>query len=87
MKLEVTFPDKKIEPNETILFLDEIQSCPNARTVLKSFALDGTIDVISSGSLLGLYYKEVYSDVTLDDDLDADFEGIKKINVLDWLLE
>ena len=49
MKLEVTFPDKKIEPNETILFLDEIQSCPNARTALKSFALDGTIDVISSG--------------------------------------
>lgn len=25
--------------------------------------------------------------LTLDDDLDADFEGIKKINVLDWLLE
>ena len=24
--------------------------------------------------------------LTLDDDLDADFEGIKKINVLDWLL-
>lgn len=61
MKLEVTFPDKKIEPNETILFLDEIQSCPNARTALKSFALDGTIDVISSCSLLGLYYKEVTS--------------------------
>ena len=25
--------------------------------------------------------------LTLDDDLDADFEGIKKINVLDWLLD
>ena len=25
--------------------------------------------------------------LTLDDDLDTDFEGIKKINVLDWLLE
>ncbi len=25
--------------------------------------------------------------LTLDDDLDADFEGIKKINVLDWLLK
>lgn len=25
--------------------------------------------------------------LTLDDDLNADFEGIKKINVLDWLLE
>ena len=61
MKLEVTFPDIEIVPNKTILFLDEIQSCPNARTALKSFALDGRIDVISSGSLLGLYYKEVTS--------------------------
>ena len=25
--------------------------------------------------------------LTLDDDLDADFEGIKKINVIDWLLK
>ena len=25
--------------------------------------------------------------LTLDDDLDADFDGIKKINVLDWLME
>ena len=61
MKLEVTFPNINIIPNKTILFLDEIQSCPNARTALKTFALDGRIDVISSGSLLGLYYKEVTS--------------------------
>lgn len=25
--------------------------------------------------------------LTLDDDLDTDFDGIKKINVLNWLLE
>ena len=25
--------------------------------------------------------------LTLDDDLDADFEGIKKKNVIDWLLK
>ncbi len=61
MKLEVTFPEKKIIPNNTILFLDEIQACPNARTALKTFSLDGRIDVISSVSLLGLYYKEVNS--------------------------
>ena len=61
MKLEVTFPNIKIVPNKTILFLDEIQSCPNARTALKSLALDGRIDVISSGSLLGLHYKEITS--------------------------
>ena len=34
MKLEVTFPNINIVPNKTILFLDEIQSCPNARTAL-----------------------------------------------------
>ena len=61
MKLELTFPNIPIIPNDTILFLDEIQSCPNARVALKSFALDGGIDVIASGSLLGLYYKEVSS--------------------------
>lgn len=61
MNLEVNFPDVKIEKGKTILFLDEIQACPNARVALKSFALDGTIDVIASGSLLGLYYKEVSS--------------------------
>jgi len=61
MNLEVNFPEVNIEEKNTILFLDEIQACPNARVSLKSFALDGTIDVIASGSLLGLYYKEVSS--------------------------
>ncbi len=61
MKLEVTFPKIEIEPGKTILFLDEIQSCPNARVALKSFAIDKRIDVIASGSLLGLYYKDITS--------------------------
>lgn len=61
MKLEVTFPDIEIESGKTVLFLDEIQSCPNARVALKSFAMDKRIDVIASGSLLGLYYKEITS--------------------------
>ncbi len=61
MKLEVTFPDIEIKPGKTILFLDEIQNCPNARVALKSFAMDKRIDVIASGSLLGLYYKEISS--------------------------
>ena len=61
MKLEVTFPDIEIKPGKTVLFLDEIQSCPNARVALKSLALDKRIDVIASGSLLGLYYKEITS--------------------------
>ena len=61
MKLEVTFPEIEIKSGKTVLFLDEIQSCPNARVALKSFAMDKRIDVIASGSLLGLYYKEITS--------------------------
>ena len=61
IQLESFFPEVKIVRGQTLLFLDEIQACPEARTALKSLALDGTLDVIASGSLLGLYYKEVSS--------------------------
>ncbi len=47
--------------HDTLIFLDEIQDCPNARTALKFLAIDGRYDVISSGSLLGLNYKEIAS--------------------------
>lgn len=42
------------EPGKTILVLDEIQDCPDARTALKFFKLDGRYDVIGTGSLLGV---------------------------------
>ena len=42
------------EPGKTVLILDEIQECPEARTALKFFALDGRYDVIGTGSLLGV---------------------------------
>ena len=61
LNLEANFPGVKIEKGKTLLFLDEIGVCPNARVALKSFATDGTLDVIASGSLLGLYYREVTS--------------------------
>lgn len=48
----------KIIPGKTLLFLDEIQDCPDARTAFKPLALDGTFDVIASGSLLGIKYKK-----------------------------
>ncbi len=54
----------RLVPGDTMIFLDEIQSCPRARTALKSLAIDGRADVIASGSLLGLTY--------LDDGLDAE---------------
>ena len=43
------------------LFFDEIQECPNARTALKFLAMDNRYDVIASGSLLGLHYREMTS--------------------------
>lgn len=45
---------------ETVLVLDEIQECPEARTALKFFRTDGRFDVIGTGSLLGVkgYGKE-----------------------------
>ena len=44
----------KFEPGNTCLVLDEIQECPNARTALKFFCIDGRYDVICTGSLLGM---------------------------------
>lgn len=48
------------EPGNTILVLDEVQECPDARTALKFFHLDGRYDVIGTGSMLGVrgYGKE-----------------------------
>ena len=48
------------EEDETVLILDEIQECPEARTALKFFRIDGRYDVIGTGSLLGVkgYGKE-----------------------------
>lgn len=48
-------------PGQTLIFFDEIQTCPNARTSLKFWALDNRFDVIASGSLLGINYKAVSS--------------------------
>lgn len=42
------------EEGETVLILDEIQDCPEARTALKFFRIDGRFDVIGTGSLLGV---------------------------------
>jgi len=56
LKLSSAFVDFKLIPGNTVLFLDEIQKCPRARTAIKPLALDGRIDVICSGSLLGLTF-------------------------------
>lgn len=50
-------PGWRFETGNTLLFLDEIQECPNARTALKSLAMTSRCDVVASGSLLGIKYK------------------------------
>ena len=48
-------------PNETLIFFDELQDCPNAATSLKSFNIDRRYDVICSGSMMGINYEKIES--------------------------
>ena len=54
-------PSFQFVPGETLIFFDEIQDCINFATSLKSFNIDGRYDVICSGSLMGINYKEIES--------------------------
>ena len=51
-QITVNIPNVNLVPNETIIFLDEIQDCPKARTALKFLSIDKRFDVIASDSLL-----------------------------------
>ena len=57
-QISLVVPGVRFVPGRTLLFLDEIQECPRARTALKYLALDGRCDVVASGSLLGIRFKE-----------------------------
>lgn len=56
--ISAVMPQARFIVGKTLLFLDEIQECPNARTAMKFLAEDGRYDVIASGSLLGIKYKK-----------------------------
>ena len=53
--------DFVFEPGQTLFFFDEIQDCINCATSLKSFNIDKRYDVICSGSMMGINYKEIES--------------------------
>lgn len=59
--LKFRYPQKRIKPEHTLIFFDEIQECPEAITSLKFWTLDNRFDVITSGSLLGIDYKRASS--------------------------
>lgn len=55
------YTGKKIIDGNTLLILDEIQECPDARTAVKFLVEDGRVDIIETGSLLGVNFNEVRS--------------------------
>lgn len=57
-RITANFPGFKLIPGDTLIFMDEIQRCGNARTAEKFLAEDMRFDVIASGSLMGLTYGE-----------------------------
>lgn len=60
-RISIAIPNANFFYHDTLIFLDEIQHCSNARTAIKFLAIDDRYDVISSGSLLGLHYKDIVS--------------------------
>lgn len=54
-------PSKVFSDNDTLIFFDEIQAFPDIATSLKFFNIDGRFDIICSGSLLGISYKQIES--------------------------
>jgi len=60
---QITFirPDCRFVSGDTLLFFDEMQEFPDCATCLKFFKEDGRYDVICSGSMMGLNYKDITS--------------------------
>lgn len=54
-------PAFRFPKGKTLLFLDEIQEFPDIATSFKSLKSEGCCDVIASGSMLGVQYKNVTS--------------------------
>lgn len=71
--------EAQFEKGQTVIVLDEIQECPEARTALKFFKEDGRFDVIGTGSLLGVkgYGKQPKS-------VPVGYETVVEMNPLDF---
>lgn len=59
--ITLKMPEIEIKEKNTLLFFDEMQDCVSVATSLKAFREDGRFDVICSGSLMGINYKEIES--------------------------
>lgn len=62
MSISAIKRDARFLPGKTLIILDEIQDCPNARSSLKYWDLDGRYDIIATGSFLGVKgFREPYT--------------------------
>ena len=59
--ITLKMPNIELNEKDTLIFFDEMQDCVSTATSLKSFREDGRYDVICSGSLMGINYKEIES--------------------------
>jgi len=59
--ITLKMPEIELHENDTLIFFDEMQECVSTATSLKAFREDGRYDVICSGSLMGINYKEIES--------------------------
>lgn len=59
--ITIMLPNIDIVNYDTLIFFDEMQECVSTATSLKAFREDGRYDVICSGSLMGINYKEIES--------------------------
>lgn len=61
LQISMINPDFKFVAGNTLIFFDEVQEIPDCTTSLKFFKEDGRFDVVCSGSMMGLNYKEITS--------------------------
>ena len=54
-------PSTRFIEGDTLIFFDEMQEYPDCATSLKFFKEDGRFDVVCSGSLMGINYKDITS--------------------------
>ena len=84
-RITASVRDFRLVPGDTLIFLDEIQRCGNARTAIKFLAEDMRFDVISSGSLMGLTYGEDYDkEVEVPDSVPVGYESQITMYSLDF---
>lgn len=56
-KITLRYSRFRVKKGESLLFLDEIQESPDAMIALKTLVAEGTLDIVASGSLLGIQEK------------------------------